>query len=83
MANSMQHPQFAFQRRHPDAAASFAAAHRLTSLLDGLRALAQSGCPALVMALHQSRSRQATQMLRRYRDLMTTTGAERGATSTR
>ena len=83
MANSMQHPQLAFQRRRPDAAASAATAHQLSSLLDGLRVLAQSGCHALVMALHHSRSRQAAQMLRRYRDLMTTPGAERGATSTR
>jgi hypothetical protein len=83
MADSMQHPQLAFRRRRPDAVVSAAAAHRLTSLLDGLRALVQSGCHALAMALHQSRSRQAAQMLRRYRYLVSTTGADRDATSTR
>ncbi len=83
MANSMQHPQLAFQRRRPDAAASAAAADRLASLLGGLRALVQSGCHSLVMALHQSRSRQAAQVLRRCRNLMTTSGADRDATSTR
>ena len=79
MADSMQHSQLAFQRRRPDVAASAAAAHQLTSLLDGLRVLAHSGCHALVMALHHSRSRQAAQVLRHYRGLMTT----HGATSTR
>jgi hypothetical protein len=83
MASSMQYLQPALRWRRRDVAASATATRRLASLLDELRALAQSGRYSLVMSLHQSRSRQAAQMLWRYRDLMSITGADRDAASTK
>lgn len=71
----MQHLQLALPRRRVDAATSAAAARRLASLLTTLRALARTGGHSLLLSLHRSRSREAAQVLRRYRNVLAEAGA--------